>query len=264
MPVYTDEAVVLRSRPHGEADRLLTLFGHERGKIRAIVRGVRRTSSKFGGRLEPFTVVDAQLFTRNPLDRNGLETVTQAVTVASYAPQLVADYERYAAASAMVETADRLVDAEPAPQQWVLLVGGLRLLARGEHPPQLVLDSYLLRALSLAGWEPSFAACARCHEPGPHERISFPAGGSVCARCALQLGATTAVTTDALRLLWALLAGNWRVAEAADEPTRNRASQIVAGYVEFHLERGLRSMDAVLTERRRPALPAPGQSPPLR
>lgn len=255
MPVYTDEVVVLRSRPHGEADRLLILLGRERGKIRAIVRGVRRTSSKFGGRLEPFSVVDAQLFTRNPLDRGALETVTQAVTVSSYAPRIVEDYERYAAANVMVETADRLLDAEPAPAQWVLLVGALRQLARTQTPPQLVLDSYLLRTLSLAGWEPTFVACARCHEPGPHERISFAAGGSVCRACALQLGATTAVTTDALRLLWALLAGNWRVAEASDGPTRDRASQIVAGYVEFHLERGLRSMDALLRERRRPTLP---------
>lgn len=245
MPVYGDEVVVLRAQPLGEADRILTLFGRERGKVRAVARGVRRTSSKFGARLEPFGVVDVQLFTRDPDERSKLETVTQAVTVHSFANGLVADYDAYAAASAMVETVDRIIDAEPAPLQWALLVGALRELSRGERDPRSALDAYLLRALSLAGWEPSFAECARCGAPGPHERLSFGAGGAVCPGCAAALGATRRVDVDTLRHLWALLAGNRRVADAAPAEVRERASGVVAGYLDHHLERGLRSMPVV-------------------
>ena len=245
MPVYGDEVVVLRAQPLGEADRILTLFGRERGKVRAVARGVRRTSSKFGARLEPFAVADVQLYTRDPRERSGLETVTQAVTVHSFANGLVADYEAYAAASAMVEAAERLVDAEPAPQQWVLLVGALRELARGERDARSALDAYLLRALALAGWAPSFAECARCGAPGPHARISYAAGGAVCESCARAVGATRAADTDTLRHLWALLAGNRRVADAAPPEVRERASRIVAGYLEHHFERGLRSLPIV-------------------
>ncbi|RRJ88765.1 DNA repair protein RecO [Gulosibacter macacae] len=250
MPVYGDEVVVLRSQQLGEADRLLTLFGKERGLVRAVARGVRRTSSKFGARLEPFTVVDVQLFTRNPLERSGLETVTQAVTIDAYAARIVEDYAAYTAASVMVETCARIIDAEPAPQQWALLVGALRSLARAEREPQLALDSYLLRALSLAGWEPSFANCARCDRPGPHSRISFGAGGAVCDDCAIAVGATTVADIDVMRHLWALLAGSWRVADAAEPSVRDRASQIVAGYVEFHLDRSLRSLGVRAADRR--------------
>ncbi|MDJ1369814.1 DNA repair protein RecO [Gulosibacter molinativorax] len=245
MRSYGDEVVVLRAQQLGEADRILTLFGRERGKIRAVARGVRRTNSKIGGRLEPFAVVDAQLYSKNPDDRSRLETVTQAVTVESFAEAIVADYERYAAANAMVESVDEIIDAEPAALQYALLLQGLRSLTSGERDPLLELDAYLLRSLSLAGWEPSFNECARCGAPGPHARISFAAGGAVCASCAPGCGATLAAHIDTMRLLWALLAGNWRVAEGSDQATRADASRIVKAYVTYHLDRQLKSFTAI-------------------
>lgn len=245
MRSYGDEVVVLRTQPLGEADRILTLFGRDRGKVRAVARGVRRTASKIGGRLEPFAVVDVQLYSKNPEDRSRLETVTQAVTVESHTESIVADFERYAAASAMVEAADEMLNAEPAPLQYALLIQGLRSLAEGRHDALLELDSYLLRSLSLAGWEPSFDACARCGEPGPHPQISFAAGGAVCGSCAPGAGAAIPTRIDTMRLLWALLAGNRRVAEQADLATRAEASRTVKAYANYHLDRGLRSFAAI-------------------
>ncbi|MGO1542976.1 MAG: DNA repair protein RecO [Gulosibacter sp.] len=245
MRSYGEEVVVLRAQPLGEADRILTLFGRERGKIRAVARGVRRTNSKFGGRLEPFAVVDAQLYSKNPEDRSRLETVTQAVTVESYAERLVADFECYAAASVMVETVDEIIDAEAAPLQYALLIGGLRTLATKAHDPLLEVGSYLLRALSLAGWEPSFNECAKCGKPGPHHRISFSTGGAVCDDCAPSSGATMVADTDTMRLLWALLAGNWRVAGQSQDAIRAAASRIIKAYASFHIGRPLRSFTAL-------------------
>src|SRR6188472_2340049 len=103
MALYRDAAIVLRAQKLGEADRIVVLLTREHGKVRAVAKGVRRTSSRFGARLEPFMVADLQLAVGRSLD-----IVTQAETLGSYADQIMVDYPRYTAAAAMVETADRL------------------------------------------------------------------------------------------------------------------------------------------------------------
>lgn len=238
MPTYRDEGVVLRTHQLGEADRIVTLLTREHGKVRAVARGVRRTSSRFGARLEPFMVADLQLAVGRSLD-----IITQAVTLGAYAPVIVADYRAYTAATAMVETADRLTDEDGSRQQYLLLVGALRSLARAEHDPSLTLDSYLLRALSIAGWAPSFGDCAVTGEPGPH-RAFVPQLGGMVADHAAPPGALR-IDPATLELLGALLTGEWGLAEASPAGVRSRASGAVAAYVQWHLERGLRSLEHV-------------------
>jgi len=178
--VYRDEAVVLRAQKLGEADRIVTLLTREHGQVRAVAKGVRKTKSRFGARLEPFMLVDVQLY-----EGRSLDTVTQAETIGAYGLAIAADYPRYTAATAMLETAERLTDTdrEPALQQFLLLAGGLRTLAQGLHEPGLVLDAYLIRSLSVAGWAPSFTDCARCGQTGPHRAFSLATGGAVCPSC---------------------------------------------------------------------------------
>lgn len=245
MPNYRDEAVILRTQRLGEADRIVTMLGKERGKIRAVAKGVRRTSSKFGARLEPFMVVQLQCWEGRTLD-----TVTQAVSLAQYGADIATDFEAYSMASAMVETADRLTEADPSPAQYVLLSGGLRALARRERAPRVILDSYLIRALSIAGWEPALAACAVCGARGPHERFVIPQGGSVCDGCAR--GGALRVDAATLWYLRALLAGEWDIVERAPAPAVERGSSIVAAMTQFHLERGLRSLDVAERDRYAP------------
>ena len=163
VPLYRDEAIVLRTHKLGEADRIITLLTRENGRVRAVAKGVRRTTSKFGSRLEPFTHVDVQL-----AEGRNLDTITQAETHDAFAAPLGADYERYTAGTVMLETAERLVTEEkqPSTQQFLLLVGGLRAMVGGERRPSQVLDSYLLRSLAVAGYAPSFDHCARCGARG--------------------------------------------------------------------------------------------------
>ena len=165
MPLYRDEAIVLRTHKLGEADRIITLLTRHHGLVRAVAKGVRRTSSKFGSRLEPFTHVDLQL-----AEGRNLDVITQAETITPFSAGLGSDYERYTSGTVMLETADRLVaeEREPSVQQFLLLVGGLRAMASGERRPSQVLDSYLLRSLAVAGYAPSFQHCARCGLEGPH------------------------------------------------------------------------------------------------
>lgn len=240
MRLYRDEAVVLRTRKLGEADRIITLLTREHGQVRAVAKGVRRTSSRFGARLEPFSVVDVQLYAGRNLD-----TVTQVDTLAPHGRAICADYASFTTATAMVETAERLteIEREPATQQYLLLIGALRSLAEHRHAPSLVLDSYLLRALAIAGWAPSFSECARCGAPGPHHSFAVALGGSVCLRCRPPGAASPAPET--VTLLAALLAGDWEVADASQERHRREASGLVAAYSQFHLERRLRSLPHV-------------------
>ena len=237
--LYRDEAVVLRTQKLGEADRIVTLLTRENGQVRAVAKGVRRTRSKFGARLEPFMLVDVQLHRGRSLD-----IVTQAETLSPYGERIATNYPRYTAGTVMLETAERLSEeGEPALQQFLLLVGGLRTLADGAHEPTLVLDAFLLRSLAVAGWAPSFVDCARCGAPGPHHAFAVASGGAVCPSCRPPGSVAPAPAT--LQLLAALLAGEWDVADASETRSRREGSGLVAAYLQWHLERGVRSLRLV-------------------
>ncbi len=237
MPLYRDEAIVLRTHKLGEADRIITLLTRQHGRVRAVAKGVRRTTSRWGSRLEPFTHVDLQL-----AEGRNLDVVTQAETLTPFSGEIGLDYDRYTSGTVMLETADRLVTEErqPSPQQFLLLVGGLRAMAAREHGPSQVLDSYLLRSLAVAGYAPSFDHCARCGEDGPHRWFSPASGGVLCADCRVPGSANPAAGT--ITVLGALLAGDWPTVEAADPRHLKEASGVVAAYLAWHLERGLRSL----------------------
>ncbi len=242
MPTYRDDVVVLRTHKLGEADRIVTMLSRRHGKIRAVAKGVRRTASRFGSRLEPFMVADVLLYQGRSLD-----IIQQAESLGRYGAEIAQHYDRYTAAHAMVETADRLNEAESTPQQYLLLVGGLRALAQGEHAARSVLDSYLLRAMALSGWAPGLDDCARCGEVGPHDWFVAQLGGTVCANCAPAGAARVRPETGSL--LRALIAGEWDAVDTASDDATASASGLVAAYAQWHLERGIRSLSHVETAR---------------
>ena len=238
--LYRDEGVVLRTQKLGEADRIVTVLTRRHGKVRAVAKGVRRTKSKFGARLEPFSHVDLQLYTGRNLD-----IVSQAESIRSYGAGIAADYPAYTAGTAVLETADRLTaeEKEPSLRLFLLVIGALRALDERAHPCGLVLDAFLLRAMSVAGWEPALSECARCGEDGPHRHFSVPAGGTVCPTCRPTGSAMPNPVT--IQLLDALLTGDWERAEASQAANRREGSGLVAALLQWHLERGLRSLSLV-------------------
>jgi DNA repair protein RecO (recombination protein O) len=258
--LYRDEAIVLRTQKLGEADRIITLLGRRTGRIRAVAKGVRRTKSRFGARLEPFTHVDLQLYTGRSLD-----FIKEAETLHSYGGPLGGDYPLYTAGVAMLETAERFTpeEKEPALRQFLLLVGGLRTLGARDHDPRLVLDAYLLRSLAVAGYAPSLEECALCGiklpSSGPggsglagsglagsglagerSRAFAVAAGGVVCRGCRPPGAATPAVQTIAL--MSALLSGAWPEADASEGRHRVECSGLVAAYLQWHLEHSIRSL----------------------
>ncbi|KAB1663643.1 DNA repair protein RecO [Pseudoclavibacter sp. CFCC 13611] len=238
MPLYRDEAVVLHTHDLGEADRIITMLARHHGRLRAVAKGVRRTSSKFGARLEPFSVVDLQCFEGRTLD-----TVTQAVTLANFGAAVAGDYTKYTAGTVMLEAAERLSAETANPALYRLTVSALRSLARGEHDPVSTADAFLLRALSLSGWAPSFADCARCGARGPHRLFSAVAGGMVCDTCAPS--GSLAVEPRTLEVLAGLLSGVWELVDGDsddDALARARAHEVTSKYTQYHLERRVRSL----------------------
>src|SRR5690349_22287645 len=133
--LYRDDAVVLRVQKLGESDRIITLLTRRHGRLRAVARGVRRTMSRFGARLEPFGHVDVQLAGSPEGVGSALHSVSQVEAVTLYGGRFLDDYPRYTAASAIAETAERLspVEREPALRLFQLTLGAVKAIAAREH-----------------------------------------------------------------------------------------------------------------------------------
>jgi DNA repair protein RecO (recombination protein O) len=240
MRLYRDRAVVLRQHKLGEADRIVTLLTRDHGLVRAVAKGVRRTRSKFGSRLEPFAHIDVQLHPGRNLD-----IVTQVVSLDAFAADIVNDYGRYTCGCAILETAERLAGEErnPMPALQRLTVGALRAVADGSRSRELVLDAYLLRAMGIAGWAPAITECARCAAPGPHRAFHVAAGGSVCVHC--RPSGSVTPPQGVLDLMAALHDGDWEFANGSPAGHRSQASGLVAAHLQWHLERKLRTLPLV-------------------
>jgi len=236
MPTYRDEAVILRTHKLGEVDRILTLLTRHHGQVRAVAKGVRKTSSRFGGRLEPFMVVDLQLY-----EGKSLDNVSQAEQLANYGAAIAVDYPRYTVASAIAETAERMTREVSSERNYLLVLGALRTLAAGEISPDQVLDSYLLRALALSGWVPALDECSSCGS----EPVAFSThtGAVACQQCTLRGAVRLGV--EGLEHMKNLLAGSWDEVAASREQVRTAVSGVIAGYLQWQLERGLRSLSFV-------------------
>ena len=239
MPLYRDEAVVLRTHKLGEADRIITLLTRQHGRVRAVAQGRAAYDVALG-------LAARAVHPRRPAARRGPQPRHRSPRPrrsTRSTPRLGLDYERYTAGTAMLETAERLVteEKEPAVQQFLLLVGGLRAMAAGEHAAGQVLDSYLLRSLSVAGYAPSFDHCV-----GLRRRGAAPLLQPVRRRRAVHGRASCPGRPPRRRrpsaLLGALLTGDWPVVHAAEPRHLREASTLVAAYLSWHLERGLRSM----------------------
>lgn len=147
MSLYRDEAIVLRTQKLGEADRIITMLTREHGRIRGVAKGVRRTMSKFGARLEPGSHVDIQMYMGKTFD-----TITQVEAVMNYGEIISHDYQRWTIASAILETAERFTaqEYEPALQEFQLVVGGMKALAENRYDSSLILMHSYCAHLPLA------------------------------------------------------------------------------------------------------------------
>ncbi len=233
MALYNDQGIVLRSYPFGEADRVVVLLSPNRGKLRTVAKGVRKTKSRFGGRLEPFTHVDLVLY-----EGRNLDTITQATIIEAFA-HLRADLDRVVAAGTMVEVADLVAqEDEPTHRLFLLLQRGLRVLDAGDPHPDLV-TAYLLKAAEIIGVAPALEHCASCGRTDDLHRFSFAAGGVVCERC--RSSGAYALREGLTDYLAAVGASELTELPDPDEALSREAIGVARRFVEYHLERRLAS-----------------------
>lgn len=238
MALFRDQGVVLRTYKLGETDRIVNLLTAGRGKVRAVAKGVRKPGSRFGGRLEPFSHVDLQLY-----EGRNLDIITQAELIDGFAP-VRADFELSACGSSMVEAADVIAqEGERSNRLYVLLLDGLRQLSVGPSWPASLLDAYLLRLASVAGYHPHLDTCAGCGDPGLHDVFHLAAGGVVCSRCAP--GGTRPLDPQAIGLLRSLAGADWGGGAHADPRARRAVGALINSYLAYHLGRSLKAWELV-------------------
>jgi DNA repair protein RecO (recombination protein O) len=238
MPPYKEQGVVLRSAKLGEADKIVTVLTQGSGKVRGVAKGIRKTMSRFGARLEPFTHVNLMLYR----GRGSLDTITQAEIIAPHRA-IRDDLARFAAGETMLEAVDRVAEEHERNVRLVLLLlAGLRSLDAKPVDPAAVAESFVLKLLSVSGFHPSLNACAVC---GLTDVRLFSAGlgGAVCDGDA-DPGAAH-VSKDALAYLSTIALADLGDAGALPGPearTRREARGLLFGFTEYHLERRMKSV----------------------
>jgi DNA repair protein RecO (recombination protein O) len=238
MPPYKEQGVVLRSVKLGEADKIVTIMTQGTGKVRAVAKGIRKTTSRFGARLEPFTHVSLMLYR----GRGQLDTITQAEIIAPHMT-LRSDLALFAAGETMLEAVDKVAEEhERNVRLVVLLLAGLRALEARPADPSAVAESFMLKLLSLSGFHPSLTACAVCGARDP-QLFSAGLGGAVCATCAER--GVVPVSREVLGYLAQLAVADLTEAGGAVQPdprVRADARGLLYGFAEYHLERRMKSL----------------------
>jgi DNA repair protein RecO (recombination protein O) len=244
---YSTEAVVLRSMRLGEADRVLHLYTEAHGRVGAVAKGVRKTMSRFGARLEPLSHVDLVLHR----GRGELQTVTAAQLVRSHR-ETREDYYRFSVGTIGAEAMLRLFSEEEANERaFTALTRFLDLLDANSHTADRpTLDplglAFQLKLLWLAGYLPHVTACSECGaEREPLVGYSPRAGGAVCGRCAPATEAL-ALASDGVAGIEALLARP--LADASQLGLSGRAQRdvlrVITASYEYHGGFRLRTLSA--------------------
>ena len=229
--LYKDEGIVLKTIKLGEADRIVTIFTRSNGKVRAVAKGVRKTKSRFGGRLEPFTHAQLMIYKGRNLD-----TITSVDIVRSF-DEIRTDYRCLTSAAALVEVVEKMTEErEQAASTYALLLAGLTALGSG--PCDSVVPAFLIKLLSISGYHPQLTVCAGCGTTAGLEGFSPSFGGAVCESCWRQDRDAERLGAARIGVLNRLLAEEFGV-DAGDV---GELTQLLRRYTEYHLERPLKSL----------------------
>jgi DNA repair protein RecO (recombination protein O) len=236
--LFRDNGVVLRTYRLGEADRIVVFLTERHGKVRAVAKGVRKTTSKFGARLEPLTHVDLLLWQ----GRSDLDIVNQVEVLHAFRP-VREDLTRLPRGLALLEVADQLAqERHPDPRLYAMLVGALGALSDADADPTLLAPAFFLKALVLEGAGPVLNACAACGEPDPVvELVAFDltAGGTLCR--AHRSGRP--LSPAALALLRRILGGDLAAVLQGPPPDgADEAAELATEAMEIHLDRRIRAV----------------------
>ena len=229
--LYRDQGVVLRTIRLGESDRIITLVTQGRGKVRAVAKGVRKTKSRFGARLEPLSHVALLLYEGRELD-----TITQAEALDHFRP-IREDLDRMGRASTLLEVVDQVAqEREANPRLYQMLVGALRALSAADAP--VIVPGFFLKLLALEGSQPILEHCASCGADAELVAFDIGMGGVLCRSCRQGHPVSAEAIELMRRILGGALAG---VLKEPAGPVTFEVSALATRALEHHLERRLRS-----------------------
>lgn len=233
--LYRDVGVVLRTYKLRESDRIVVIMTAENGKVRAVAKGVRKTKSKFGARLEPMSHVRLLLYRGRELD-----IVSQAESVESLAP-LLSSLDRASQGIAAIEAVDQLaLERQPNLRLYQMAVGVLRTIA--ERPAPLNVPAFYWKLLAAEGLEPQLAVCSRCGEAEPAAQLvafDLDEGGVLCRACR----SGTAISPAALGIMRDVLGGRLNAALTLGEsPATHEVALLATRALEHHIERRLKAV----------------------
>lgn len=232
MSLYRDAGVVLRTYKLRESDRIVVLMTQNHGKVRAVARGVRKGSSKFGGRLEPLSHVALLLNEGRELD-----SVSQAETLDHFRI-IREDLGRMSAGIAMLEAVDQIAqERDPNSRLYQMLVGALRTLSA--RPAPLLVPAFYWKVLAAAGVHPQLDVCVSCGEPEALVSFDLDEGGVLCRACRRGVP----ITPGSLDLMRRILGGDLvRVLDEPASPEVHAVEVLATKAFEHHVERRLRAV----------------------
>lgn len=231
--LYRDQGVVLRSIKLGEADRIVSIMSQGNGKVRAVAKGIRKTGSKFGARLEPASHVMFQCYKGRELD-----IVTQVETIDANRA-LREHYGCLTHSVSMLEAVDQVaLEREANPALYRMLERALRTLA--ERPSPAVSTAFFWKLLSLEGFHPVVDACARCGGEGPFKAWDMEEGGVLCATCVL---GGRPIAPESAEVIARIVGGglNGVLADPPDDRVLSEVERLAISSLEYHSERRLKS-----------------------
>jgi DNA repair protein RecO (recombination protein O) len=239
--LYRDQGVALRHYKLGEADRIIVFMTAGHGKVRAVAKGVRKTKSRFGSRLEPPTNVNLLFYE----GRGELDIVSQAEAIDHFRP-IRDDLARMTDAMSMLEVVDQSAqERQPDARMYQMLVAALRTLSDREERSPLLVAAFYWKLLSMEGFGPILERCASCDAPAsgvPLVAFDLSQGGALCRDCRRGLP----VSPEALLLLGRILGGGLAGALAhPDSAVTTEVAALATHSMEQHLERRLRAVHAL-------------------
>jgi DNA repair protein RecO (recombination protein O) len=243
MSLYKTKGIVIKTHKLGEADRIITIITGTHGKVRAVAKGVRKTKSKFGSRLEPFTHVELLLYKGRNLD-----IVTQAEIVDSFA-DIREDFDRLHYGSAMLDLAEKVSsEGERDMPLYNLLLRSLEVLSSTRKNMRLLLVAFDAKLMAVSGYMPKLERCAMCEAiPGAKVHFSFQWGGVACDKCACLDRGSVAVMPAAVDLLQRLI--RLPLADVAETDVLARIEDeshvLMRDYVNYYIQAKLKSRDAL-------------------
>jgi len=241
MPTYRMRVLALKKTKLGESDLIVTLLAENGCQVRAVAKGARKTTSKFGARLEPFSVCDVMLASGRTL-----EIVTDAETVAANVA-LREDYDRSSAASVVADFLDKIsVECQTEERLFGLAIATLDAMATAAVEDLLALVvAFLAKGMAMHGYRPQFDSCVSCGCESSGGRFSVELGGPVCETCCGEQQATVSADASTCAALRAMLRA--RMSEvpalAVPQPVAMSALLLMREFAAYHIPARLKALD---------------------